>query len=205
MRRWRLSQQWSILQPSPRDPAVKGIGESPSRRFLSHSLHQDLALPELSPPTGRRKMRWWARSAPCEVFGILSRVSQTSIRRLFSHVSSPMRTSQPSIADILNTPADPPTFQSVIGFVRTVRKQKHISFVQLGDGSTVFPLQAILKPSQAEGQVPHRHRIIGSRDMLTCRTESGWERAPLSPSPVNGGLHRMESSSLRNFTPRRYT
>lgn len=37
----------------------------------------------------------------------------------------------------------------VNGFIRSVRKQKRFAFAEISDGSTVEPLQAILKPSQA--------------------------------------------------------
>jgi asparaginyl-tRNA synthetase len=37
----------------------------------------------------------------------------------------------------------------VNGFVRSVRKQKRVAFAEISDGSTVMPLQAILKPAQA--------------------------------------------------------
>lgn len=35
------------------------------------------------------------------------------------------------------------------GFIRSVRKQKRFAFAEITDGSTVQPLQAILKPEQA--------------------------------------------------------
>jgi asparaginyl-tRNA synthetase len=35
------------------------------------------------------------------------------------------------------------------GFIRSVRKQKRFAFAEISDGSTVEPLQAILKPAQA--------------------------------------------------------
>jgi asparaginyl-tRNA synthetase len=38
----------------------------------------------------------------------------------------------------------------VHGWVRSVRKQKKIAFVALGDGSTLESLQAVLKPDQVE-------------------------------------------------------
>lgn len=38
---------------------------------------------------------------------------------------------------------------NVYGWVRSLRKQKKIAFVALGDGSTVEPLQAVLKPEDA--------------------------------------------------------
>lgn len=37
----------------------------------------------------------------------------------------------------------------VNGFIRSVRKQKRFAFAEISDGSTVEPLQAILKPAQA--------------------------------------------------------
>lgn len=38
----------------------------------------------------------------------------------------------------------------VNGWVRSIRKQKKIAFAALGDGSTLDPLQAVMKPEQAE-------------------------------------------------------
>lgn len=37
----------------------------------------------------------------------------------------------------------------VNGFIRSVRKQKRFAFAEISDGSTVEPMQAILKPDQA--------------------------------------------------------
>lgn len=39
----------------------------------------------------------------------------------------------------------------VVGSVRTVRKQKSLAFLSIGDGSTVDVLQAVLHPDQAQG------------------------------------------------------
>lgn len=38
---------------------------------------------------------------------------------------------------------------SINGFIRSVRKQKRFAFAELSDGSTIQPVQAILKPEQA--------------------------------------------------------
>ncbi|CAG8977153.1 hypothetical protein HYALB_00003374 [Hymenoscyphus albidus] len=55
-----------------------------------------------------------------------------------------------SIASLLDRgPADPNNV-CVNGFVRSVRSQKRRSFVDLGDGSTLEPLQALLSPEQAQ-------------------------------------------------------
>ncbi|KAL8828099.1 MAG: hypothetical protein Q9170_006748 [Blastenia crenularia] len=43
------------------------------------------------------------------------------------------------------------TIIEVFGAVRTIRKQKHRAFLEIGDGSSVHTLQAVLNPAQAEG------------------------------------------------------
>lgn len=65
--------------------------------------------------------------------------------------------SNPSIASVLALRPDPNgpqrTQVTVAGFVRTIRNQKQRSFVELGDGSTVYALQAVVPPSHAKGYV----------------------------------------------------
>lgn len=65
--------------------------------------------------------------------------------------------SNPSIASILALRPDPNAPQrtqvTVAGFVRTIRNQKQRSFVELGDGSTVHALQAVVPPSHTKGYV----------------------------------------------------
>ncbi|KAI4225109.1 MAG: hypothetical protein L6R36_004166 [Xanthoria steineri] len=60
----------------------------------------------------------------------------------------------PSIASALASPpsddGENVTIQ-VFGTVRTIRKQKQRAFLQLGDGSTVHHLQALLNPDHAQG------------------------------------------------------
>ncbi len=41
----------------------------------------------------------------------------------------------------------------IVAHVRTIRKQKRRSFVELGDGSTTVSLQALLDPNLADGSV----------------------------------------------------
>ncbi|KAK5002029.1 asparaginyl-tRNA synthetase, partial [Cryomyces antarcticus] len=61
----------------------------------------------------------------------------------------------PNIASILEGSTASTTYKDqpirVDGFVRTVRKQKRVAFAAIGDGSSLEPLQAVLKPEQAEG------------------------------------------------------
>lgn len=57
--------------------------------------------------------------------------------------------SSKSIASILNRD-EPIENAEVNGWVRSLRKQKKIAFAALGDGSTLEPLQAVLKPEQTE-------------------------------------------------------
>ncbi|KAI9707043.1 MAG: asparaginyl-tRNA synthetase [Candelina mexicana] len=66
----------------------------------------------------------------------------------------------PSIAAVLQAPvasgpSKDPTVSAddtitVNGFVRSVRRHKHICFAAVGDGSTTQPLQVVLTPAQAE-------------------------------------------------------
>lgn len=56
----------------------------------------------------------------------------------------------PSIASLLDRgPADANNVY-VNGFIRSARSQKRRSFVAIGDGSTLEPLQALLSPEQAQ-------------------------------------------------------
>lgn len=74
------------------------------------------------------------------------------------HSSSALRVSNRSIADLLAiAPSIADNQVTAFGSVRTVRKQKHHAFVEVGDGSTIHTLQAILEPPQAEGYVLLHH------------------------------------------------
>jgi aspartyl/asparaginyl-tRNA synthetase len=56
------------------------------------------------------------------------------------------------VAKLLDDSASSPTEQvTVNGFVRSVRSQKSRSFVALGDGSSIEPLQAVLPADRADG------------------------------------------------------
>jgi hypothetical protein len=54
----------------------------------------------------------------------------------------------------------------VNGFIRSVRKQKRFAFAEISDGSTVEPMQAILKPAQAAEYVQPRARTA----IFVCQT-----------------------------------
>jgi len=76
--------------------------------------------------------------------------------RLLSHSGRRLSTipiANQSIASILALPTldedQTPRKLVVTGHVRTVRNQKRHSFVEIGDGSTIHSLQALLNPSQA--------------------------------------------------------
>jgi asparaginyl-tRNA synthetase len=84
------------------------------------------------------------------------RTFATSVARLGHNSASPgTRPSVLRCAQILQaSKADGPNrFEDqevkVNGLVRSVRKQKRFAFAEISDGSTVEPLQAILKPAQA--------------------------------------------------------
>ena len=54
-----------------------------------------------------------------------------------------------SIAELLRSNSADHSIE-VNGWIRSVRKQKKVAFVALGDGSSIDPLQAVLKPEQVE-------------------------------------------------------
>lgn len=89
------------------------------------------------------------------------RAFTTSVARLGSSSTPPSRISALRCAQILHaSKADGPCSLEdkeikVNGFIRSVRKQKRFAFAEISDGSTVEPLQAILKPAQAAEYV-HR-------------------------------------------------
>ena len=79
-------------------------------------------------------------------------------RRAYSDIPS----SKLNVASILALSTSAETkathYVQVIGHVRTVRKQKYRSFVEIGDGSTIYTIQAMLDSSQAEGYVQEDSR-----------------------------------------------
>ncbi|GAP90835.1 putative asparaginyl-tRNA synthetase [Rosellinia necatrix] len=82
-------------------------------------------------------------------------VSRTHPSRLVVR-STPLRaflsTLPNSISGLLDfTPAEPVENVKIDGYVRSVRAQKHVHFVSLGDGSSLKPLQAVVPVDKAEG------------------------------------------------------
>lgn len=90
------------------------------------------------------------------------RTFATSVARLGSSPIPQSRIAALRCAQILQaSKADGPcTLEDkeikVNGFIRSVRKQKRFAFAEISDGSTVEPLQAILKPAQAAEYVQRR-------------------------------------------------
>lgn len=106
-------------------------------------------------------MKWGSTRSPHLLTRCKALRLKTCFRPLFRQSYSSGRGGlsilNPSIAAVL---ASPPSTESqprqqitVVGFVRTIRNQKLRSFVEVGDGSTVYPLQAVLEPLQAKGSV----------------------------------------------------
>lgn len=89
---------------------------------------------------------------------LLPRSSKLSTARPPTHVQvrplSTCPTASPNIATVLATPPQHGGRTiTVEGSIRTIRNQKQRSFVELGDGSTAYPLQAVLDPQLADGHV----------------------------------------------------
>jgi hypothetical protein len=64
-----------------------------------------------------------------------------------------------AINKLLSDPK-PDEHVTVNGWVRSVRKQKRVSFAEIDDGSTVNGLQAVLRPEQAKESVVFRHSTL---------------------------------------------
>lgn len=60
----------------------------------------------------------------------------------------------------------------VNGFIRSVRKQKRFAFAEISDGSTVEPLQAILKPAQAAEYVSFKRQSFGTPSNRSLASKS---------------------------------
>ncbi len=80
-----------------------------------------------------------------------SRFPATPSLRQYATIGSETRAQ--SIASILALPTTDanqrPRTIEVTGHVRTIRNQKRRSFLEIGDGSTIKSIQALLEPAQA--------------------------------------------------------
>ena len=109
------------------------------------------------------------RNAPPPAMQTWRRTFATSVARL-SH-SSPINSRSGALrcAQILqsakqNAPCSLEDQEiKVNGFIRSVRKQKRFAFAEISDGSTIEPLQAILKPAQAAEYVTTARKATGIR------------------------------------------
>ncbi|KAK3677351.1 asparaginyl-tRNA synthetase [Recurvomyces mirabilis] len=80
-------------------------------------------------------------------FCLQRRLRSLEARRTFS--SSASLLTRVSVAQLLTKPGGEVNDVDVYGWVRNVRRQKKVAFVALGDGSSLDPLQAVLKPDDA--------------------------------------------------------
>ncbi|GAB7352202.1 hypothetical protein MBLNU459_g2677t3 [Dothideomycetes sp. NU459] len=71
----------------------------------------------------------------------------------------------------------------VEGFVRTIRKQKRIAFAAISDGSSMQPVQAVLKPEQAESLTTG----------AAVRLRGEWQKCP----PGKQQSHELQVSSAQ--------
>lgn len=93
----------------------------------------------------------------------------------------------------------------VNGFIRSVRKQKRFAFAEISDGSSVEPLQAILKPAQAAEYVPITPKApaysrIGPN---TIASLLAYPPGPQSRFRVFGRPARLARNRLMSFKPPR--
>lgn len=83
----------------------------------------------------------------------------------------------------------------VVGSVRTIRKQKHRAFLEIGDGSTVHNLQAVLNPDQAQGY--DAHSLLDVWKSVTDKVDYLLELP--SRFGVSGGLHPRTRSRAMSY------
>lgn len=91
----------------------------------------------------------------------------------------------------------------VNGFIRSVRKQKRFAFAEISDGSSVEPLQAILKPAQAAEYAPIAPQAATFSWIWTNTIASPLACPPAlqSRSRVFGRPVRLARSRLMSFKP----
>ena len=148
---------------------------SPS--FRSSPFHRG-RLAILVPTTyHERQSQYYARSSGCQLTMIWrsfrvshrcprSRTPNSPFPSLLlqsrAQSASAFRTTKPNVAAVLDSkPSDDGHAITMTGSVRTIRNQKHRSFLELGDGSTTRTLQALLEPAQADGYVLTSQSISG--------------------------------------------
>jgi aspartyl/asparaginyl-tRNA synthetase len=62
----------------------------------------------------------------------------------------------PTIKQLLASSPGTEVNTTVTGFVKSIRKQKRIAFADISDGSTPFPLQAVIEAKNVDSDVIHR-------------------------------------------------
>lgn len=141
---FRTEYHYSVFGPARNNADLQhrnSIIGSPER--TTKHPHDKLLL--ILPP---REMQTWRRAFA------------TSVARL-NHNSATTSNTRPALlrcAQILQEGKnDKCSYEDaeiqVNGFIRSVRKQKRFAFAEISDGSTIEPVQAILKPAQAAGYV----------------------------------------------------
>ena len=108
------------------------------------------------------------------------------------------RHDQPSIAAILdgaeNAHRDGKDV-TVAGNVRTIRNQRHRSFLKLGDGSTIHELQAILDPSQSQNLFTGAAVTLEGRMTRSPGAEQAYELSPtrvVRVGPVDPAVYPLQ-------------
>lgn len=125
---------------------------------------------------------------------LMFRCIQLHICRRYS--SKPLAGEYRTIAQVFESSqpfdSDRPSLISVTGTVRTVRKQKKISFAAIGDGSTIQPLQVVLQPAQAEG---YGKSIFTARLSLSTSSNYriGLQVAHWHSSPGHGAMETVSA------------
>jgi hypothetical protein len=139
-----------------------------------------------------------ARPRLVDCFNIASK--RRTSRHFSSTISRNSGTTIPSsIAHLLDHGVSQPSNVAVNGFVRSVRNQKRRSFVAIGDGSTLEPLQALLTPKQA---LKYGNRSSPERQLLTEPIQVFLPEL-LFGLPDNGKNHQTRRHKATSFMYRK--
>jgi hypothetical protein len=128
------------------------LGEAPGRR----AENLDKSTQPISTPVSiaRSLRRVAVRPRPLRVLSMIRRPGLRAGSHAGNVIQRCLSTATPrTVKSLLFSPSPPAEGDvcSVNGWVRSVRTQKHVAFVALGDGTTLKPLQVVLQPDQADG------------------------------------------------------
>ncbi|KAG0206803.1 hypothetical protein BGX28_001829 [Mortierella sp. GBA30] len=121
---------------------------------LCHSRHQSckVTLSSLASPLKHRFSTTTSSSSSVSTKNNNTNVQKTILNPGLAARSIPLALPNKTIKTIL-TSTEPDTVVKVQGWIRSTRQQKHVTFIEVNDGSSLKGVQAILSGGQGKGLV----------------------------------------------------